>query len=551
VRKPHTAHLVAASVTVAFTVTGLWVLWHGYPPDDAYILYTYAEHLAGGDGIVYNTGGPRTEGATDFLWMVALAGISATGLDIALAALALNGVGVYLLTWLLVDRFAADKGGFRANLHLILLAAVILGSRLTQASLAGFSTFLYAAFCVLLLCLYQSDQRRQLLWVPVVAILIGLIRPDGVFIGVVATILGLWRAWNRPFRSRYLAVAGTAGMVGVVYFLWRYSYFGLPLPLPLYVKASSSALLEGLPINILWLVDSVFFLIVAPFGAEHLRLKKRDYLILWLPFLALLVVLSFAHQSQNIAFRFQAPALAALIFVFAAFLRDSFAAGESRGKAIFATVLAVAATGVHGIDLLGARYMTGGMRFLVTPGYADVFAGRLQPLVGPSTRIAVSEAGRIAFWTNAQVYDLVGLNTAEVALNGLDPSYLTQISPDIILVHTVGTLRPPREVALRADVVDIDIANVRSWLSPGAEGADLATMTPEQRAPLAVYHYLFENPQRYRLILVRHNGLLQHLFAVDGTIVDTQAFARLLRQSADPENFIGYLGARMAAEAPP
>jgi len=42
----------------------------GHPHEDAYILFRYAENLAAGHGIVFNVGGPRAEGATDFLHLL-------------------------------------------------------------------------------------------------------------------------------------------------------------------------------------------------------------------------------------------------------------------------------------------------------------------------------------------------------------------------------------------------------------------------------------------------------------------------------------------------
>lgn len=547
--KTQAPHVVAVLATVAFIALGLWVLWQAFPKDDAYILFTYAENLAAGEGIVYNSSGPRTEGATDFLWMVVLAGLTATGVDIVLVALALNAAGLYLLTWLLARHSLIEGGGLRGNLHLFLLAAVILGSRIADASVAGFNTALYTAFCLLLFVLYESDERRQQLWVPAVAILIGLIRPDGVFIGVTATLLGLWKVWDQPWRKRYLVHAGVAGLVGVAYFLWRYSYFGLLLPLPLYVKAGSGEFLQGLPINILWLVDSMFFVIVAPFGAEHLKLNRRRYLLLGLPVLVLLAALSLTHQSQNIAFRFQSPALALLLYVFAGFLRDSFASGSTRGKAIFATVLALAATSFHGIDLLGPRYRSAGLTDILRPGYADIFASRLDSIIDPGTRIAVSEAGRIAFWTDAEVHDLVGLNTAEIALAGLDRSYLENLRPDLILVHTTNTLMPPGELSRQKDVFAIDTETLLDWLAPNADFMTLDDNLPERRAALAVYRHLFDYPDRYRIFLVRHNGRLQHLLALDDSRIDAAAFAENLRRSIDMSGSTGYLSTRFRPPA--
>ena len=55
--------------------------------------FRYAEHVAEGRGIVFNSGGPPTEGSTDFLWLMLLSASVAIGLDVAIAALALNAMG--------------------------------------------------------------------------------------------------------------------------------------------------------------------------------------------------------------------------------------------------------------------------------------------------------------------------------------------------------------------------------------------------------------------------------------------------------------------------
>ena len=71
-----------------------------------------------------------------------------------------------------------------------------------------------------------------------------LFRPDGVVIGVCFALLGLWPAGRRRL-GRYLAVLFLSGVGGLVYFAWRYAYFGLSLPLPLYVKSRPAALSLG------------------------------------------------------------------------------------------------------------------------------------------------------------------------------------------------------------------------------------------------------------------------------------------------------------------
>ena len=56
-----------------------------HPFEDAAMLMHYANHLAQGHGIVWNIGEKPVDGATDFLFMVFLAGLVKIGLSIEIA----------------------------------------------------------------------------------------------------------------------------------------------------------------------------------------------------------------------------------------------------------------------------------------------------------------------------------------------------------------------------------------------------------------------------------------------------------------------------------
>ena len=55
------------------------------PAEDAAMLMRYAQHLADGHGIVWNVGGPPIDGATDFLFMSAIAGVVKAGVPLEIA----------------------------------------------------------------------------------------------------------------------------------------------------------------------------------------------------------------------------------------------------------------------------------------------------------------------------------------------------------------------------------------------------------------------------------------------------------------------------------
>src|SRR5439155_5917137 len=63
-----------------------------FPFDDTYITFRYAANLAHGFGIVWNPGGPHTEGYTNFLYVLLLAPFS--GMDLVVVSQIVNVVAV-------------------------------------------------------------------------------------------------------------------------------------------------------------------------------------------------------------------------------------------------------------------------------------------------------------------------------------------------------------------------------------------------------------------------------------------------------------------------
>src|SRR5262245_62093008 len=103
---------ICVAVFVSASAIGLAQLYFAHPAEDAFILFKYAENLARGHGIVYFAGGPRTEGATDFLWLGLLSLSVAAGIDVALAALLWNAFGAAVAAGILareIDRSGAPK----------------------------------------------------------------------------------------------------------------------------------------------------------------------------------------------------------------------------------------------------------------------------------------------------------------------------------------------------------------------------------------------------------------------------------------------------------
>ncbi len=321
--------LPAAVAFVVVLVVGWSVLRTAHPHEDAYILFKYARNLADGHGIVYWPGGPPAEGATDFLWLILVAALTAVGLDVALAACIGNAVGAGLLVYV-AHKLAARAGG---SPLLAWAAFLFLISGAAFAAYVGFSALLYCGLAALLFLhtVHALEQPAGARSIPWLALVLALFRPDGVLLGAGFVALGFLAARRAGQLGPFVRHVLAAGVAGALYFAWRWTYFGLPLPLPLYVKAHGAAefswaglfedpyrVLPGLEANLAWLGSSegplpllagcalLWFLMTSA-----TRRSSACWILLGLtPGLLLLLSLCFARQTQNIGARYQAPVYA-------------------------------------------------------------------------------------------------------------------------------------------------------------------------------------------------------------------------------------------------
>ena len=168
--------LVGFTVGGGYAALGLAYLLGNHPHEDAYILFKYAENLAAGHGFVYYPGGPPSEGATDFLWLMALASFEKAGVYAAMGAVLLNAIGAGLIGFLIAD---LDRGETRASRVVVpACGLVVLTQSVTVAALRGFDSLLYSAL-VLLLFRFAIRPPRRREWIPVICGVVALLRPVG------------------------------------------------------------------------------------------------------------------------------------------------------------------------------------------------------------------------------------------------------------------------------------------------------------------------------------------------------------------------------------
>ncbi|WP_047489710.1 hypothetical protein [Terriglobus sp. TAA 43] len=404
------------------------------PAEDAVILHTYSRNLAQHGLISFNPAGPPAEGATDFLWMLYIALVMKLGTSAEIATAVANVLSAAGLAWALL-RLAKVRWSFLAGLAVI--GSVALLPQI-QSALTGFSVLPFG-FGLVLLVLFSEEDRDVPLAIG--ALLLCLFRPDGVVFAVPLLI----RQYLKQPTARKLAIdAGVFVIPGLIYFLWRWHYFGLFFPLPFYVKSDTHRIL-GLyePSNkqiFPYLIFSVAVLCLAVWK----RLTRPVITLLIAVFLVptLFYLRMRLDQNWNGRFYFYLPLVAAAVLAIMWHQLQI-----SRRSIALCIVVAYAVT------------LARPERFGVAMSYeyqSDLRARRAlaRDMDRPELHgtLLISETGVIPFYSRWTAYDPWGLNTAEFAQHLIQPSAVGALRPDVIALHAP-------DCAVRVQ----DARQARSW----------------------------------------------------------------------------------------
>lgn len=512
IKRPVLATLFVC-VGITFTTVAISLLYYGHLHEDAYILFQYSHNLSNGQGIVFDkTSGP-TEGATDFLWMVLLAFFSLLGLNLGTAAAILNGIGLSVICYAVIS-----IGG--GNLFLIAAIGLIIFSGGVAASLGGFSSLAFGAIFSLLLL---STLKKRYGLMTFFALLLALFRPDGVLLAFGSLLLALVTALPEH-RKRILLLASVAVVIGLGYFFWRFSYFGLWLPLPLMVKSKTSKLLEGLGYNYQALLRYTPLLI--PF--IYLIYKDKTSTLPWRELCVvtagpaiLFIALIFAHQSQNVGYRFQFPIVLSVIFSYIICLREI----EKRKVKYSIKLFFILVLPLPGM-LLGMRIIVNDFKYLSNRDYINSFPQYLRESGFKAGKVAITEAGRFPYWFNAdKMIDLVGLNSSDVVLHGANET-LSHERPDFIFVHHAGQYEMAELANNNDQFFLIDARKIKT-------AREYSGHNPVLIAPRVALQYATEND--FSTVFVRYgsdDSAFHHVYFLSRRL-DIDHFLRVLEKSID------------------
>ena len=440
-------------LTVVMAVTALiWTFaaihWRTAPAEDALMLLRYARHLAAGHGITWNIGDHPVEGATDFLFMVLIAGclkvFHAGAIETARVILLFS----HAATVAVVFTGARKLFGASRSLAIALAIYLMLGPGILLAS-DDFSGPIYAL--VAMCCWWNAwtifikgISRARVVAFAVLGLTAGLIRPDGVLLAVILTavLVGFLVANQRRAEAYQVAavVVVVFAILGGLYFFWRFHYFGYLLPNPFYKKGGGHLYPSSLHYSAINIFKMLLPLVpIAAVGVVKRNLRQRT-LFVFLPCVLFSLIWILLTNENNMHMRFQYVVipltLMSIPYISQGMQIRSFRMFGSEGfsRVAFSAILTFVVGGMYWKILYELPQADNGS------GAYNIASG-LAKWQDRGYTMALTEAGVIPYFSNWRVIDVWGLNDSDIMHNkrGLTTEYLDVNHPAIIMFHLSDT----------------------------------------------------------------------------------------------------------------
>jgi hypothetical protein len=396
------------------------------PAEDAVILFQYSRNLANSGAITFIPNGVRAEGATDFAWMVLLSVGMRLGLNAFWLIAFLNVAAILFLSFLLI-RIAGSR--VRPLSLFFVVGSFALMPQIFAAA-SGFSTLPYAFLLVFLASRFLC---RDDIGTPLLGLTLCLFRPDGV---VIAVPLLLSALVIYPQRFRRVALDTVLYIIpGIIYFIWRWRYFGQFLPLPFLVKSDTPRYAHLLVLGSV--KDGRFFLLFALILLgfvlqQRLGDSRNRAVLLSLVLLPNLFYFSM-RLDQDVGHRF---------FIYlpvgtAVLLAMNWQAIRPRSfyllrVGVIAAFLCLSRAWFF--DFNAFRFYQFDNRKAISEELARLHGGTM----------IVTEAGFLPFYSQWPTYDAWGLNTAAFSKRLIQPADVSGLHPDLVFLHTDGDRCTPQ-----------------------------------------------------------------------------------------------------------
>jgi hypothetical protein len=420
-------------------VLGTRAAWF-FTIDDAYITFRYSDNFAAGHGPVWNVGEDPVEGFTNFLWMLWHTPFALLGLDLPLVA-KLTSFAAGAAALVLLVRYCHQRYGLVSALVAGGAYVVFIPTYFHITS--GLETIAFAALLLraVIVGLRAINGQPVKVWEPpLLLVLAGMLRPEGVLAAFPAFAAWLWV--NRRDRRTWLWTAGAA-VVGGGYFAWRWSYYGHLFPNTFYVKFGN------VDAGQLWLENIVPVLLPLLLCTVALLIRRDTR---WSG-----VVLCATVGATYLTYVVSGPTMDYLYrFAYHAFPVLCLAAGLVVGPfRRWWLASGVGAVAVGWTAVTGAQTPDLGLIANYGPDLArthePIGRGLANAAVPEDRRtVALHDAGAIPYYSRWHTLDFIGLNDEPIAHGADVTKRVMDAHPTVIVVRSYSP--PPPVTAYGLDV---------------------------------------------------------------------------------------------------
>ena len=472
-------HIYIIGIIYALVVLSIFPKW---TVDDAYISYRYADNLANHSELTWNVGEDPIEGYTGIAMPVIMSIFIKLGLSPIIVGKVI-GVVFFLLGGLILRSiFRLLKiQGLACSIPLILYFAAPF---MFVHALSGMETILFSTIiviCVYLLFISITSEKHKGLWeiaLFVLLLLTSLVRPEGVVLAL-TTIAGLVFIKLKYSRRDFLPFALRMMLVyiipGLVYFLWRWHYYGQFLPNTFYVKSSPDlfdkfSILKLAFFSVLFLfIPAVgcFLLNASNFKRKWAELKEwrgispvnSQLIIACLSVIVFVGLVLFQYMRSrllmNFEYRFYMPFFPLFLIFIGIFLRTGITSHKGLRKIkpglyLFIGIVLIFLFAVQSIiyykELNKYIFLKAGYKKMIEDEHIP--AGKfLRENVPPSEwSIVIHDIGAIPYYSGLKTVDFSRLNNEELAKGGMSKKEIIDYFYSFNAGAVVITSYKPNEV---------------------------------------------------------------------------------------------------------
>lgn len=409
------------------------------PFEDAAILMRYSDNFAQGHGVVWNIGEKPVDGATDFLFMIIVGLFVKAGASLEFSVRFIGFLSHLFTVWIVyLALIKLHNAHFLPSLISSLYLAVGPGLYLVAAYFGTpfFALFVTCTWYCALSIILKGEKRSFSICFAIFSLITSLIRPEGVILTFLMLLAIVFYNGIKKSRRTIYYYLGIFIFLGGIYFLWRWKYFGFPLPNPFYKKGNAiyfssfkSSIINTIRLSLPFL--PVF--IIGFYSKKTLRLA----ISLLIPIIGFASAFILISNEMNFGLRFQYALLPIILMSWWPLIGDfkidwhlqNWNELNIQKKIVISLLIIVLSLGIIGYQGYVGRFKYN------RDGKYDV-AIMLSKYKTKKFVIATTEAGLLPLYSHWKALDTWGLNDQNIAHNGLiTEDYIKLFKPNIIMFH--------------------------------------------------------------------------------------------------------------------